>query len=185
VLWTNSVFQLEEDNIAATDPDNVGNEDFQILIGEARVRGFESELVGTVTPNFELGAGIALLDSEITESADGFEGNRFPNTPRVQLSALASYRWAAFRLPWLRTHLGVVRVGGREANSANEYRLPAYTRVYVGADVALGAGFEATLRVENLLDETYYTAAQDSGSGSDQVGVGDRRLVQVGLRWVF
>ena len=78
-----------------------------------------------------------------------------------------------------------MRVGGREANSANEYRLPAYTRVDVGADLELGAGFSALIRVENLLDETYYTAAQDSGSGSDQVGVGDRRLIQAGVRWVF
>lgn len=185
VLWTNSVFQLEEDNIATTDPTNVGNENFSILLGETRVRGLESELVGSVTRNLELGAGAAFLDSEITKSDQGFEGNRFPNTPRVQLSAFASYRWAALGLPSLRTHAGVVRVGGREANSANEYRLPAYTRVDVGADVELGAGFTALLRVENLLDETYYTAAQDSGSGSDQVGVGDRRLVQVGLRWVF
>jgi iron complex outermembrane recepter protein len=185
LLWSNSVFQIDQDNITAPDPDNTDQEDFVILLGATRVRGVESELVGTVGEDLELGAGVALLDSEITESAQGFEGNRFPNTPRVQLSAFADYRWRALGLPGLTTQLGVVRVGGRKANSANEYHLPAYTRVDVGARYEVAPGLELVAAVENLFDDTYYTAAQDSGSGADQIGVGDRRLVQAGVRVRF
>lgn len=51
-LWTNSLYEIEQDNIAAcdTDPslpqDDIDNCTFSVLFGSARVRGFESELQG-------------------------------------------------------------------------------------------------------------------------------------------
>ena len=52
----------------------------------------------------------------------------------------------------------------------------------LGISYAIADGFEARFQVNNLLDKTYYTAAQDSIFGSDQIAVGDRRLVQLTLR---
>jgi iron complex outermembrane receptor protein len=185
VLWSNSVFQIDQDNIATADPSNDGNESFVIPLGAARVRGFESELVGSLTEDLETAAGLALLQSEITESADGFESNRFANTPDIQASFVANYTWTAAGLPDLTTSFGVLYVGDREANSANDFELPAYALVNVGAEYALTDRVAVTGYVENLLDETYYTAMQDSGSGADQIAVGDRRLISIGLRVTF
>ena len=180
-LWTNTVYQITQDNVTACDPIDPDCK-FLILFGKVRVRGFESELVGQVTPMLKLTAGLALQQATIVRNADGYTGNRFANTPRIQASAFGSYLWADFGLPQLTTRLGAYHVGDRPANSANEYQLPAYTRVDAGLSWAFSPKLSLDFNVENLADTTYYTAAQNSGRGADQVGVGNRRLMQVVMR---
>lgn len=184
-LWTNTVFRIRKDDIAASDPTNEDFESFVVPFGSAQVQGIESELSGQFGDNLRLSGGVALLDSEILDNPDGYTGNRFANTARVQASALASYRWAAHGLPGLRTTLGVVHVGQREGNSGNNLSLPAYTVLNLGAEYALSGRLSVNAFVSNAFDETYYPAMQDSGARADQVMIGNRRLVQAGFRYRF
>lgn len=185
LLWSNSVFRIRKDDIAAADPDNVGFESFVVPFGGAQVQGVESELTGRIGEHLRLQGGVAWLDSEILDNPDGYRGNRFANTARVQVSGFANYRWAALGLPALSTQLGVIHVGSREGNSGGTITLPAYTLVNVGADYAVTPALSLSLFVSNALDETYYPAMQDSGSRADQVMIGDRRLIQAGFRYRF
>ncbi|MFW9265337.1 TonB-dependent siderophore receptor, partial [Nostoc sp. CALU 546] len=65
VSITAALFQLEQTNIAETDP---SNPDFSILVGDIRSRGFELDVTGKVTENFSLIAAYTYLDSEVTKS---------------------------------------------------------------------------------------------------------------------
>jgi iron complex outermembrane receptor protein len=185
LLWSNTVYQIRQDDISADDPTNTDEEDFLVLIGSARIRGFESEITGNIGDNLRLLGGIAFMDTEILDNPDGFEGNRFPNTPRFQASLFANYTWARFGLPKLDTLVGVIHVGDREGNSGNTITLPDYTVVDLGASYRLTSQATLSLFVENVFDETYYVSMQDSGARADQIDVGDRRLIQGSLRYEF
>jgi iron complex outermembrane receptor protein len=186
-LATAAVYQLRERNLLTSDclPEEVDCV-FQKLVGGRRIRGIELDLRGEVARDVQLGAGLALQDARIVESPAGFTGNRFSNTPRVQGSAFVNAGWGRFGLPALKTSLGVAHVAERFGNSGNTIRLPAYTLVNAGASWQFTRDLTLTFNVSNLLDETYYTSMQDNDSAaSDQVGVGDRRLMQLTLDWKF
>ncbi len=201
-LWTNAVYQITQNNIAVCDtsplldPDDIDNCRFNRLFGSARVHGVESELQGQVTRHLQLSGGVALVQSRITQTdavyendpvrlGQSFVGNRFANTPRVQASLAATYGWAAVGLPQLKTSLGITHVGQRFGNSGNTISLPAYTVTHLGASYQVSRATTLSLSVGNLFDKTYYTAMQDSNDRADQVSVGDRRLMQVGLSVKF
>jgi iron complex outermembrane recepter protein len=186
-LATAAVYQLRERNLLTADclPEEIDCV-FQKLVGGRRIRGIELDLRGEVAREVQVGASLALQQARILESPAGFSGNRFSNTPRVQGSAFVNAGWGRFRLAALKTSLGVVHVAERFGNSGNTIRLPAYTLVNAGASWDIGRDVTLGFNVSNLLDKTYYTAMQDSDSAaSDQVGVGDRRLMQLSVDWRF
>jgi iron complex outermembrane recepter protein len=191
LLWTNTLYTVKQDNFSACDTDpsltqqQIADCVFSVPFGSVRARGFESEVSGKPLPDLELSAGLAWQDAKISKSTDGFDGNRFANAPRAQLSVFANYRWAPLGLPQLSTRLGAYRVGSRFGNSGNTVVLPAYTRVDGGLGWAFTPRLSLALNIENLLDTTYYTAMQDSGTRADQVGVGNRRLMQLVLRAAY
>jgi iron complex outermembrane receptor protein len=180
-LLTGTVYWLERDNISVDDPDNNQLESFVLPLGKVRIRGLELEAVGKITNTLSVFSGLALQDSEILESDDPIVGNRFANVPEFQVSAFVNYNGADFGLPRLDLAVGVVHQGKREANSANQFRLPAYTRVDAAVGYTFENDLEVRLNVENVFDETYYTAAQDSIFGADQISVGDERLFQANV----
>jgi iron complex outermembrane recepter protein len=186
-LATLAAFQLRERNLLASDclADEVDCQ-FEKLVGGRRVRGVELDVRGTVAQALQVGGGLALQQARILESPSGFTGNRFSNTPRTQATLFAKYGWSAFGLPQLETSAGVVYVGDRQGNSGNTITLPAYTLVNLGATWAVSNDISLSFNVDNLLDKTYYTAMQDNDSAaSDQVGVGERRLMHFALEWKF
>jgi len=63
-----------------------------VLDGEQRVRGFEVQAVGAITPRWNIFAGYSYLDGEVTKSNRPFEiGQRLEQTPEHALSAWTSY----------------------------------------------------------------------------------------------
>jgi iron complex outermembrane recepter protein len=201
-LWSTTAYQIEQDNIAACDNDPSLTQDdidrcrYSVLLGSVRIRGIETELQGRVTDNLSLSAGAALMQSRITQTdqiyseassraGETFAGNRFANTPKWQLNAAASYLWAAIGLPQLHTFAAVAHVGQRWGNNGNTISLPAYTVLNAGVRYQLTPTLAASLNINNLLDETYYTAMQGSGDVADQISVGERRLVRAGFNMQF
>ena len=178
-MSTLTAYFLEREEIAIADPSNTPDDDFLLPLGSAEIMGIEFEVVGKVSTDISIFGGISYQESEITQSDEPVIGNTFANIPRIQASAFVNYNASAIGLSGLDISLGVVHQGDREANSGNQYELPAYTRVDVAAGYTFANDLEIRLNVENIFDETYYTSAQDSIFGSDQVAVGDRRLYQI------
>lgn len=180
-LATLTLYRIKQSNIAISDPTNGPSESFLVPLGAARINGIEFELAGKLTDTLSLFSGISLQDSKILESDQPIIGNDFANTPKFQASVFANWNGKPIGLDALDIGLGVLYQGKREANSGNEYQLPGYARVDLGVSYAIAKDFEARFQVNNLFDKTYYTAAQDSIFGSDQVAVGDKRLIQLTL----
>ncbi|MEN7548157.1 TonB-dependent siderophore receptor [Rapidithrix thailandica] len=181
-MATTSVYFLERKNIAVSDPQNTPEERFLLPLGSAQIKGIEVELTGKLTKDLSFFGGMSVQDSEVTESDKDIVGNRFANIPLFQFSGFANYNAESIGLPGLDLGLGVVHQGEREANSGNQYQLPAYTRF----DLALGYTFKNDLQIRgnlfNVFDTVYYTSAQDNIlRGSDQIMVGDKRLFQITL----
>lgn len=178
-LLTATAYHLVREDIAISDPTNLPSENFLIPLGSAKMTGVEVELIGKLSEDISIFGGFSLQDSEITRSEEDIAGNRFANIPDFQASVFVNYNARPLGLSGLDMSLGVVHQGDREGNSANQYELPAYTRLDAAVGYTFSNNLEVRFNVKNLLDETYYTAAQDSIFGADQVAVGDRRLFQV------
>jgi iron complex outermembrane receptor protein len=177
-LATLTGYSIERSNIAIVDPSNDPNESFLVPLGSARINGIELELTGKLTKTISVFSGISVQDSKITGSGDPIVGNAFANVPKFQASLFVNWNGADLGLAALDVGLGISYQGRRQANSANQYQLPGYERVDLGISYAFAKNFEARFQINNLFDKTYYTAAQDSIFGSDQIAVGDKRLIQ-------
>lgn len=160
-----------------------------ILTRKRRTDGLEFELAGRVTDNWEVFAGLALMDAEILKGAFNFDGNDAGTAPDIADSRVEGKRprntppvtfnvWTTYKF------LGNWRVGGGleakaerlgyqpQAQALNYVNgkwspntLPGYTRV--DAMLAYEAvKWAVRLNVKNLLDKEYYDAIYDNGGFS-------------------
>ncbi len=153
-----------------------------ILTKKRRTDGFEVEVAGRITRNWEVFSGLALMDATILKVADGaatiFEGKRARNTPRYTFNL-----WTTYKLDehW-RVGGGVEAKGDRDAFSPTtkttdasyltrivdengNYKpnsIPSYYRV----DALLTyeqPKWTLKLNVKNVLDKLYYDSIYDNG----------------------
>ena len=86
-----ALFQITRDN-ARTPGVNPGDPAI-VLDGAQRVRGFELQLVGELTPGWNVLAGYAYMDGEILRSnVPGEIGRRLDNMPRHSFNIWTSYQ---------------------------------------------------------------------------------------------
>ena len=183
VLWTNTIYQITQSNISAVDPDDPN---FRIPFGEVRIRGFESEFIGSVNEDLDVSAGLTYQDSENTETDNAaLQGNEFFNVPNFQASLFASYRFSKVNLPDLTARFGAVHVGERQGNAENNFQLPGYTRVDLGLRYSISEQTSVDLYVENVFDEFYIEQTQGRTVPFSGVIPGDPRLVQFVVRHAF
>lgn len=160
-----------------------------ILTKKRRTNGFELELAGRITDNWEVFSGLALMDAKILEVAENinattgaitladarFKGQRARNTPTATFNLWTTYK--------LDSHWKIG--GGIEAkgmrygyspstavattvftnNRFDPNTLPGYARV----DAMLAyeqPKWAVRLNVKNLLNKTYYDALYDNGGFS-------------------
>ena len=64
-------------------------------------------------------------------------------------------------------------------------KLRRVVRRDAGANYDFNERLSAGISIENLLDKTYYVAADQGGLGGGTVSVGNRRLVQATLGYKF
>ena len=98
LLYTAAVYDLDRTNVPLADPNNPG---FFILSGTNRIRGFETDLNGYVTDDWQSKFGYAYTDARVTSdtSATIVAGNRIQLVPFHQFSWWNKYQitpmWAA------------------------------------------------------------------------------------------
>lgn len=148
-----AVFRLDRNNVRNSD----GNGGI-VLSGQTRIEGVEVGLQGSITRDWQVYAGYAHLDAEITKAtaAAGNLGNRPQLVPENTLSV-----WNRVNLTnALGAGLGLIYQGASYPNANNQVELPSFTRV----DAALYYRFAAdkmrlALNVENLFDKQYFPTA--------------------------
>jgi catecholate siderophore receptor len=154
---TAAVYQLDRTNTRAPGP----TPGTIVLTGEQRSEGVELGVSGAITPDWELIAGYAYQDAEITRTTSAApNGRNVALVPKHQVSL-----WNTYRLtPMWRVGLGVIHQDEVYASISNAVTLPSFTRVDGAVYFTLNEHFEAQLNLENLFDEDYFGTAHNDNN---------------------
>ncbi|MEL6720885.1 MAG: TonB-dependent receptor, partial [Bacteroidota bacterium] len=131
--------------------------------GEQRSRGFEMDISVYVSPNFQLVASYGFNNAEIVEDAiEEFIGERIGGAPQHNANFWARYDFTGTVLKGIGIGFGAQSVSERftwynPTYATDRVLLPAYTvldaAVYYRPN---NTGIQLILKVNNLLDETYW-----------------------------
>lgn len=176
---TASLFKLERTNIKSVDP--VSNT--VVPLGVQRTNGLELTFAGEIAPSWQVWAGYAFLDGEMTTSpavdaGQPVQGKRPTLTPRQSANLwVAKALGHGFGLGG-----GLNYVGARFANPGNTVTLPGYTTVDAMAYYRMGP-WDVQLKLNNLLDRRYIVAGHGSSPNLNLPGA--PRSAQVVARYRF
>jgi catecholate siderophore receptor len=174
LLATAAFYQLNRTNTQARDAlDRV------VLTGATRTRGLELGLERSVTDEWQVSAGYALQDSEITEATTACVSGScdVPLVPRHSFSLWTKYQ---FTRPFA-AGLGVLARSRSYASISNAVELPGYARLDGALYYRLAPGIEAQLNVENLLNRNYFPTAHNDNN----IAPGAPRTARLTLRADF
>jgi iron complex outermembrane recepter protein len=167
---TLALYDLTRTNVLTEDPDNPG---FQIQTGEQNSQGIELNLTGEIVPGWNVIAGYAYTDAQVTEDNTITPGNKLPNTPNHAANLWTTYEIQQGDLKGFGAGLGLFFVGDRAGDLENTYDIPSYVRT----DAAIFYNrdkFRAALNFKNLFDLEYF----ENGSSSTRVNYGQPFTVQ-------
>lgn len=136
-----------------------------VVDGEQRHRGVDLNLFGEVVPGVRLLGGVALLDSELTETQGGInQGNNGVGVPEWRAVFGAEWDTPFFR--GLTLSGRVIYNGSAYLDAANTQTVPDWTRLDVGARYRLerAGGEPIVIRasIENALDSNYWDSSGSS-----------------------
>jgi len=147
-----AVFRLEKTNARVPNATTPG---FNSLDGVQRVDGFDFQLTGRLTQNWQLSAGYTYLDSKIVKSAEGGApvGSPLINAPKHSVALFTEYR---FDENW---ELG----GGLNYQSSRlaqnvppVKKVPGYVTVDLMGKYFFNERWSVQLNVNNVFDKYYY-----------------------------
>lgn len=184
LLFTAAVFEITQQNVVTADP---GNTRLSIQNGEVRSRGLEFELRGNVTREFEIIAGYAHTEVEVTRDTF-FKGKTLPNFAADTASVWSKYTWYDGPVAGLGIGGGVRFVGRTFGDSANSFTIPSYTLFdaavsydfqYLRPDMK---GWTAQVNLTNLTNRYYVSSCL---TGLPYCGLGAARTVLGTLRYAW
>jgi catecholate siderophore receptor len=170
---TAALYQLDRENVAATDPADPTR---LVLVKGQRSKGVELGAEGVVRPGWTLVGGYAYQDGEITQtqSATVRAGARLAQLPKHSASL-----WNRVDVtPRLGLGLGVIYRSAMFASTDNTVTLPGFTRVDAALYYKVSDQVSAQLNVENIFDKGYYAAA----NSNTNITPGSPRAVRLSLR---
>ncbi|MBL8270002.1 TonB-dependent siderophore receptor [Steroidobacter sp.] len=159
-MYAVSVFTIDRiDAVTTIDP----NPDRPIYanIGSQTHEGVELELMGRITPSWNLLANYSYLNVDIEESANPAEVGHTPSeAPRHSASLFATHEVLSGALQGLSLGGGLVYRSEREIDSVGTYQLPSYTRLdariaYAYNDHVLFEGNAVNLTNEKIYSSSY------------------------------
>lgn len=157
LLASVAVYQLDRSNTRAPGP----VPGTVVLTGEQRSRGIEVGLERRVTGRWQISAGYALQDAEITRTtAAAPAGREVPFVPRHQFSLWNRYDVSER----LGLGVGVIARSRMFASISNAVTIPGYARVDAAIFYELADGIEAQVNIENLLGEDYFSTAHNDNN---------------------
>jgi iron complex outermembrane receptor protein len=155
-----SIFDIIQKNILLGDTYDLDN---LTTRGEQRSRGFEMDVSGYLTSNFQIVASYGFNNAEIVEDAiEVFIGERIGGAPKHNATFWGRYDFTSDALRGIGIGLGAQYMGDRftwynPTYSTSRVLLPSYTVL----DAAIyyrpaNTSMQLTLKVNNLADETYW-----------------------------
>jgi catecholate siderophore receptor len=173
LLATAAIYQLDRSNTQARDP---ANPLLTVLTGQQRSRGLELGLERSITHRWQISAGYALQDAEITETTTAAPaGRKVPLVPRHSGSLWTKYDVTSS----LGLGIGLVARSRSYASISNQVKLPGYVRADAAAYYKVARGVEAQVNVENLFGADYFVAAHNDNN----IAPGGPRSARLTLRF--
>ena len=185
-VFTNlAFFDITQKNILLGDTYNLDN---LTTRGEQRSRGFEMDISGYVTPNFQLIASYGYNKAEIVEDAiEVFVGERIGGAPEHNANFWGRYDFINNSLEGIGFGLGAQYVDERytwynPTYATDRVLLPRFTTF----DAALyykpdNSGIQLTVKVNNLFDNTYWLG----GLNPSRLGPGAQRNILLNVTYKF
>ena len=174
LAFTAALFRLDRDNTRANDPLN----GTVVLTGSTRTKGFEAQLSGRITPQWQASLGYAHQTGEIrTTTTAAPAGRKLAQLPRDQITAWTRYDVT----PAIGFGMGVIHQAKQFATISNAVVLPAFTRVDAAAFWDMSERITLQLNVENLFDRGYYPSAHTDNN----IAPGEPISARVGVRVKF
>jgi catecholate siderophore receptor len=129
------------------DPNNPG---FFIVSGKNRIRGFETELKGYVSGDWQTSLGYAYTDARISSDTSTaiVKGNRIQLVPFSQFSWCNKYQFT----PVWSAALGTIYFSNSYASSDDTVRLPRFVRFDGAIYAQITPTWKVELNVENILN---------------------------------
>jgi len=138
--------------------------DSLVTRGAERSRGFEMDVAGYLTPNWQINASYSYIDAIIvSDNEASLIGARKQNTPRHSGNLWTRYNFAPdSRLGDLGIGLGLQHSGSKIPWFSRAFEVPAYTLF----DLALyytpaRSHVQVALNVNNVTNQTYWVGAQN------------------------
>ena len=178
-------FDITQKNILLGDTYNLDNLSTR---GEQRSRGFEMDLSGYVTPNFQIIASYGYNKAEIVEDAiEVFVGERIGGAPEHNANFWGRYDFINNSLEGIGFGLGAQYVDERytwynPTYATDRVLLPSFTTF----DAALyykpdNSGIQLTVKANNLFDNTYWLG----GLNPSRLGPGAQRNILLNVTYKF
>jgi catecholate siderophore receptor len=170
LLFSAAVYNLDRTNVPLPDPNNPG---FFLLSGKNRIRGFETELKGYVTDEWQSALGYAYTDARVASdtSATIVRGNRIQLVPFSQFSWWNKYQFT----PVWSAALGIIYFSSSYASSDDTVRLPGFVRFDGAIYAQITPTWKVQLNVENMLNKHYWASAD----GNNNISPGQTRTIRV------
>lgn len=195
ISFTGAAYLIKERNVltpytGGTDAD-CPTGSCMVQAAAARSKGVELEVSAKPTDALTLIAGYTYGNAVYSQSnATGpLVGHKLPNWPTNAAHAWARYDVLNGAMRGFGAGLGITYSGSRLANTGTaaipgEFLLPSYTVVDFALYKVFTDGLDLTLKLNNVLDKTYYQDGTIT-SGMVSVDAGTPRTAEVDLSWTF
>ncbi len=160
---TVAVYEITQKNILmnANDPTQP---DLLVQRGEDRSRGFEIDITGSITKNWQIYASYSYIDAVIINDANiNLINQRKENTPQNSANLWTRYNFPEHSLlKDLGLGLGIQHQGSRVPWFTRDFEVPAFTVFDAALYYApVRSNIQLALNVGNLFDKTYWLGAQN------------------------
>ncbi len=153
-------YQLTVENVAVNAND-ISNPNLFIQQGQNRSRGIEAEATGNILPNLSVIISYAYDEAIVTQSTEKSQiGTLVPNAPRNSSASWIKYSFNKNTIKGFGISVGHSAVGNRTTLDP-EINLPSYVVLNAGINYGF-KHFTAAFLVNNILNETYWTAAYNN-----------------------
>ncbi|RKR05809.1 iron complex outermembrane receptor protein [Flavobacterium sp. 90] len=158
-----AVYEINQRNILmnANDP---ANPDLLVTRGAERSRGFECDLAGYITPDWQINASYSYIDAKITNDRDlSLIGARKQNTPKNSANLWTRYNF--------NSDSGLKDLGVGFGMQYQSSKVPWFTRAFTLPDFTVfdaalyykpnKSNMQIALNAGNLFNKTYWLGAQN------------------------
>ena len=152
---TFAIFRAQKTNAKETDPNNSAN---IIQVGTQQVDGFQAQISGKITDNWNINSGYSYFESQVIKSAiSSSKGFSLANTPRNSFNIFTTYTLPS----QLIIGGGANYIGSRYASSTLDttgYRrqLPGYLTLNLMAKYPVTKSVTMQVNINNLTNKYYY-----------------------------